>query len=544
MADTVLNLDLVSLHTALLSGQASDEHFLVRLRAATAQTTPLKLQTVLVLDTSGSMEGDPLAHVKLSVERLTKILQEGDSLAVVSFANTAQIVSAMRPINENSRREIVKEVRELRANGGTNIEAGLTQAISLLPPSQEGTRQVILLLSDGQPNDGLKTPQELSEKAKKLRAKDIVVSSLGFGASHDGQVLNAVADGGGGQYSFVRDPRLSDKSFAAAIGSQRDIVAKRVYLLLSTQDGVEISKLYGNPEQVASSLGIRLPLSDFLAGETRNLTGVLRVPATTGTRALCKVTLCWQDSATGEEHTVVSMLTLGTGARTENTEVRVQVVLAQAETMREEAQQLGDHGRFQEAQRILEKAKKLIEETPGFVAGQASLLNDAWDTLVDDIQVLEDKPSLVAYEFDRKSQISSRTFMNQGLKSKSATYTSVNSSQMMAVQIRNLQGPPPRAKLTVYAKTDTAHATPEQVISLTQDITIGRSANNDIQVTSDRLSKHHCQIFVSDRSFYVVDYASTNGTFVNNQRIQSPRRLRSGDVIGIGDKELVYTEEP
>lgn len=73
-------------------------------------------------------------------------------------------------------------------------------------------------------------------------------------------------------------------------------------------------------------------------------------------------------------------------------------------------------------------------------------------------------------------------------------------------------------------------------------ITIGRSTeNNDIVVNDQKVSRNHLQMVMDDNGNYsVVDLGSTNGTFVNGQRIFGEVRLKLGDEVRIGQTVLPW----
>lgn len=73
-------------------------------------------------------------------------------------------------------------------------------------------------------------------------------------------------------------------------------------------------------------------------------------------------------------------------------------------------------------------------------------------------------------------------------------------------------------------------------------ITIGRSTeNNDIVVNDEKVSRNHLQMVMDDNGNYsVVDLGSTNGTFVNGQRISGEVRLQPGDEVKIGQTVLPW----
>jgi hypothetical protein len=75
-----------------------------------------------------------------------------------------------------------------------------------------------------------------------------------------------------------------------------------------------------------------------------------------------------------------------------------------------------------------------------------------------------------------------------------------------------------------------------QVFSLGQaPVTIGRLSDNTIVLADPQVSRHHATITWQAGAFVIQDLGSANGTYVNNQRIASPRALRDGDAIQTGN---------
>jgi hypothetical protein len=71
--------------------------------------------------------------------------------------------------------------------------------------------------------------------------------------------------------------------------------------------------------------------------------------------------------------------------------------------------------------------------------------------------------------------------------------------------------------------------------------TIGRAGDNEISLAGDDFaSGHHARVESGRDGVWVTDLGSTNGTFVNGERIDGRRRLREGDLLQIGDTELRF----
>ncbi len=71
--------------------------------------------------------------------------------------------------------------------------------------------------------------------------------------------------------------------------------------------------------------------------------------------------------------------------------------------------------------------------------------------------------------------------------------------------------------------------------------TVGRSSNNDIQIPEQHISRQHAVISFRDGVFMVNDLGSSNGTFVNDQKIEEPFPLFAGDRIRLYVAELLFT---
>lgn len=70
--------------------------------------------------------------------------------------------------------------------------------------------------------------------------------------------------------------------------------------------------------------------------------------------------------------------------------------------------------------------------------------------------------------------------------------------------------------------------------------TIGRGVENTIVITSRRVSREHASVQRQGRRVILSDLGSTNGTFLNDERVLTPLELRDGDAVTIGDVVLVF----
>jgi general secretion pathway protein A len=73
-------------------------------------------------------------------------------------------------------------------------------------------------------------------------------------------------------------------------------------------------------------------------------------------------------------------------------------------------------------------------------------------------------------------------------------------------------------------------------------LVIGRTPDNDLQIDSKFISRHHCQIVTQDDSCVIEDLNSTNGISVQSKRVRR-YNLNDGDVVQVGQHEIMYIDE-
>lgn len=130
---------------------------------------------VLVLDTSGSMEGEPLRETKYAAaEFVETVLREDAGIGLVCYDDNAVMVADFSK-NELALKDAVDG---LYVGGMTNTEAGLACAAKMLAET-EAEKKIIVLMSDGMANVG-RVGEDLAAYAEELKADGIYIYTLGF----------------------------------------------------------------------------------------------------------------------------------------------------------------------------------------------------------------------------------------------------------------------------------------------------------------------------------------------------------------------------
>jgi hypothetical protein len=97
-----------------------------------------------------------------------------------------------------------------------------------------------------------------------------------------------------------------------------------------------------------------------------------------------------------------------------------------------------------------------------------------------------------------------------------------------------------------YRLVERQGPTPGQVFELTKDeVAIGRDITNDIVINEAEVSRKHARLTLEGDRYKIEDLDSTNGTYINGQRLIGPHVLAVGEVIMFGDNVgMVFDGEP
>ena len=155
---------------------------------------------VLVVDVSGSMEGDKLAGAKGALfSFVDQIESERDHVALIAFSDNAQMVQSLAPLNQDA---MSSSIRGLQAGGGTQLYDAISVALGHLEQNAEpGRARVIVAMTDGQSEGELATVEESLEKME----DPAIIYTVSYGEDADMDVLQRIAQLGEGQV-YPSDP--------------------------------------------------------------------------------------------------------------------------------------------------------------------------------------------------------------------------------------------------------------------------------------------------------------------------------------------------
>ncbi len=173
-------------------------------------STPTPRELVFVLDTSGSMDGQPLAVAKGAMRGFLEHLGPRDAFQVIRFSSDAsQLGPAPLPNTRRNVQHALRHIDSLHGEGGTEMIEGIKAALDF--PYTDGRTRYVLFLTDG----FIGNEQEIFvEVGKRLDAARVF--SLGVGSAPNRHLLDGLARAGRGAVTYVdthEDPGEAVKAF-------------------------------------------------------------------------------------------------------------------------------------------------------------------------------------------------------------------------------------------------------------------------------------------------------------------------------------------
>lgn len=328
----------------------------------------------VVLDRSGSMDGEPLESAKGSLLALIERLAPQDSFGLVAFDDTALVIAPIRTMAEHNMPALRKAIRDLPSGGSTDISAGYL--LGLREVSRVGAvgGSTLMLISDGHANAGEQSPHFFSEVAIKAAQDKVTTATIGLGVGYDESILEAAAQGGGGAHRFAH---TIDEAVGAIAAEVDDLLDKavvnavlRIKPLAGTQ-GVPTFELLQRLHMWRDGEEYVVQLGDLYAGENRRFIINIEVPQieTLGLCTIAELTLEYLNLAERQEISVtmpvsVNVVPLDIAAgRVPNPIVRAERLILEAQSEKALATDEIKSGKPQEAtNRLKGAAAKLRRE--------------------------------------------------------------------------------------------------------------------------------------------------------------------------------------
>lgn len=329
------------------------------------ERAPLNLS--LVIDRSGSMSGEKLEYAKQAAKFVVQQLEPSDRVSVVSYDNRVRTDWGSSSVKD--KKAITEKIDHIVSGGSTNLSGGLEDGYKEVK-STYGSHFTnrVLLLSDGLANQGITDENKLNKIASTWnQERNITTSTFGLGSGFNENLMQSLAEYGSGNYYFIEKPSDVPQIFQKELNGLLSVVGQNAVLSINLPEGLKLEKLYGYVHTQEGNQ-VKVLFKDLFANETKNLLLKLDISEVKTPELLVSTKLDYQDATDGGKP--VSLKADATLKMTDdaalaeesgNKEVEQWVTFFASNDMLEEAMQLVDERRFDEANAVLDKNQSLIK---------------------------------------------------------------------------------------------------------------------------------------------------------------------------------------
>ncbi|HTL30090.1 MAG TPA: VWA domain-containing protein, partial [Tepidisphaeraceae bacterium] len=266
------------------------------------------LSLTLVLDRSGSMsDKGKIEYLREAAKMAVAQLGGRDVVSVVEFDDQITLMWPAGFARDKARLQSM--IDELSPRGSTNIAGGLQRGIDESHNASDKLRlshdtlNRVILLSDGLANTGITDPGAIAHIAADARRDGIHVSSIGLGLDYNEDLMQGIAEAGGGKYYYVESPVQLASIFQQELKSAFATRARDVHLAFHGSNAVKHVEMIGFAASSGHDVGADWP--DFYAGEERSVMLRLDIDARKiGPLSLGDFTVAWRDAQSGASGTV------------------------------------------------------------------------------------------------------------------------------------------------------------------------------------------------------------------------------------------------
>jgi Ca-activated chloride channel family protein len=234
-----------------------------------------RLNLSLVLDRSGSMDGEKMLRAREATAYCIDQLLPVDRLSVVIFDNVIEVlIPSQLAENKSQLKGLLKEV--YARNSTALHEAWVRGGLQVSERLTDGAVNRVVLITDGLANEGLTNVDQIVSQVRGLSERGVSTSTIGIGDDFNEDLLVPMARAGEGNSWHVKTADDMQRIFAIELEGLIAQVAHTVTLGLIPADGVRLSDVLNDFEMGETG---RYVLPNLQAGSFVDVVVQLRVPA-------------------------------------------------------------------------------------------------------------------------------------------------------------------------------------------------------------------------------------------------------------------------
>ncbi|HBC74836.1 MAG: hypothetical protein A2008_02800 [Candidatus Wallbacteria bacterium GWC2_49_35] len=394
------------------------------------------LNIIAVIDVSGSMSGTKIECARDSVIKLIENLTDGDSFGIVLFDTDVRTLSPMVKTDQASRDELKRLVSGIASGSSTNMAGGMVEGFeqfkkfsaAISGGASADSLNRMIVFTDGMANIGVTSAEGFAQLVSR-RPAELSISTFGYGADHDENLLKQIADNGRGNYYYVQNIDFFLECLATELGGLLTTYARDISVEIRPSINVSIARIVNGLKVDSTHELSVIDAEDIQLGEKKYIAVWFSVPQVTKAVSMrqfnfAEVKITCSNNYTGEKTSFAQKFRIGfvkseSEKPFENEFVREKVILLHFAVCQKQAMLYADAGDIHRAQGEIKKFIARTEKHAARYPGNKTIFK-LMDQAREVLHKLKDKES---YVIKRKE-----LYIKQSMFEKQRTYSSEDSA--------------------------------------------------------------------------------------------------------------------
>ncbi len=342
--------------------------------ALPAQQQRAPANVAIVIDKSGSMTGENIENARNAAIMAVNGLGPNDIVSIVAFDDRVAVITPATKVSD--KEAIRRAIGRIRPGGGTGLFAGVSKGANEVRKFlDKGRVNRVILLSDGQANNGPSTPAELGQLGSTFAREGISVTTIGLGLGYNEDLMTQLAGFSDGNHAFVENPRDLARIFKQEFGDVGSVVAQEIDVTIRTKTGIRPIRILGREGEITNDM-VHLRMNQLYSEQEKFVILEVQVPAgKVGQKVdLAAVDVSYLNMQSKRKESMSRAVAVGFSdsaeyvARSVDKKAMTSAVQQVSNTVSKRALQLRDEGKIAEA-------RKVLTDNAGYLSSQRGVVS-------------------------------------------------------------------------------------------------------------------------------------------------------------------------
>ena len=342
------------------------------------KATKVPLNLSIVIDHSGSMEGEKMEYAKKAAKEIVNKLTSDDYVSLVIYDDNIEVIQTS--IHVLDKAAITRKIDKIQSAGSTNLWGGTEKGYEQVKANyKKNFVNRVLLISDGLANAGVTSNYEIKKKVQDYKDQEgITLSSFGVGLDYNELLMTDMAEAGSGNYYFIDSPDKMTALFDKELNGLLDVAAQNAELKIKMPAGTKLQTVFSAKYEEKDD-EVSIKYRDLFSGETKGVLIKFSIDDRINDPLKFISILSYDDIRDNKRKSMVNenMLNpcsdIGTWLTYYNKSVLQQTILFVANENMEKAMLEADKGDYNKARGLIKANTKYLETNAGYVDGSFEL---------------------------------------------------------------------------------------------------------------------------------------------------------------------------